>query len=76
MFQARGWPLGEARITIEVQNRLGGCLVRMIEEAVSGPGSFVPPALMDLPLRIRNDEALQRLAWLAEGRLRDTVQPS
>ncbi|WP_423923305.1 SRPBCC family protein [Frigoribacterium sp. 2-23] len=76
VFQARGWPLGEARITLEVQNRLGGCLVRMTEEAVSGPGSVLPSALLDLPLRFRNDEALQRLAWLAEGRLRDTVQPS
>ncbi|GAB2968102.1 SRPBCC family protein [Frigoribacterium salinisoli] len=71
---ARGWPLGEARVTIDVQDRAGGCLVRLREDAVSGPGALVPRPVADLALRLRNHEALQRLAWLAEGRQR-TVRP-
>ena len=71
---ARGWPLGEARVTLDVQGRAGGCLVRMGEDAVSGPGALVPRPLMDPLIHVRNREALRRLAWLAEGRQR-TVRP-
>jgi len=71
---ARGWPFGEARVTLEVRDHRGGCLVRMTEDAVSGPGALVPRPVMDLPMRLRNHEALRRLAWLAEGRQR-TVRP-
>ena len=71
---ARGWPFGEARVALEVRDRRGGCLVRMTEDAVSGPGALVPRPVMDLPMRLRNHEALRRLAWLAEGRQR-TVRP-
>lgn len=70
-FVARGWPLGEADVIIEVRERSGGCFVTMIEYASSGPGTFVPAPLMKLLLDIRNREALQRLAWLAEGRAGD-----
>jgi len=74
VFLARGWPAGEARVGIDVSDRAGGCYVTMTEEAVSGPGSLLPDAVLDVPLTWRNHEALRRLAWLAEGRLRDTVQ--
>lgn len=67
-FIARGWPLGEADVSIDVQERSGGCFVRMTEFARSGPGTLVPEPLMTLLLDVRNREALQRLAWLAEGR--------
>jgi hypothetical protein len=66
-FIARGWPLGEADVIIEVQDRSGGCFVTMTEYAVSGPGTLVPGFVMKLLLDVRNREALQRLAWLAEG---------
>ncbi|GAA4266906.1 SRPBCC family protein [Frondihabitans peucedani] len=66
-FVARGWPLGEADVTIEVQDRSGGCFVTMTEYARSGPGTLVPPLLMEPVLNVRNREALQRLAWLVEG---------
>jgi hypothetical protein len=75
-FIARGWPIGEAHVTIDVQNRAGGCFVTLDEYAESGPGVLVPAPLMDGLLHVRNVETLQRLAWLAEGRLRDTVAPS
>jgi hypothetical protein len=68
-LQARGWPLGEARIRIEViPDPAGGCTVRMAEDAVRGPGTLVPKPLRDLVLVPRNVETLRRLILLAEGR--------
>jgi hypothetical protein len=66
VLTARGWPLGEARVTIDVKTHGDGCLVRIQEEAVSGPALLVRP-LVDLLLRWRNAETLHRLAYLAEG---------
>lgn len=63
---ARGWPLGEARVTIDVKPQGDGCLVKIQEEAVSGPAVLVSP-LIDLLLLWRNAETLHRLAYLAEG---------
>ncbi|HET8928423.1 MAG TPA: SRPBCC family protein [Microbacterium sp.] len=63
---ARGWPLGEARVTIDVKAHGDGCLVKIQEEAVSGPAVLVHP-LVDLVLLWRNAETLHRLAYLAEG---------
>jgi len=67
VMRAKGWPIGEARVVIEVKPRGDDSVVRIQEEAVSGPGRFVPPPLMDLALHWRNEETLQRLAYLAEG---------
>lgn len=69
-LRAKGWPLGEAHVVIEVKPRGDGCVVRIQEEAVEGPGSWVPRFLTEPVLRIRNAETLQRLAYLAEGRHR------
>jgi hypothetical protein len=69
-LQARGWPLGEARVRIEVVPDAGGqgCTVRLTEDAVRGPGTLVPKPLRDAMLVPRNVETLKRLALLAEGR--------
>lgn len=67
VLQARGWPIGEARITLDVKPRGEGCVVRLQEYAAEGPGSFIPQPLLDLPLLWRNAETLRRLAYLAEG---------
>jgi len=67
-FQARGWPIGEAEVTLDIKLRSAGCIVRMHEDAAKGPGRLVPKPFRDVGLLIRNREALQRLAWLAEGR--------
>ncbi len=69
-LQARGWPLGEARIRIEVLPDADGvgCTVRMTEDAVRGPGTLMPKPLRDAVLVPRNVETLKRLALLAEGR--------
>lgn len=63
---ARGWPMGEARVTIEVKPRASGCVVRISEHAVAGPGAWAD-AVVDPLLRWRNSETLHRLALLAEG---------
>jgi hypothetical protein len=70
-MRAKGWPIGEARVTIDVRRHGSGCLVRIQEEAVDGPGSWVPRVLIDPVLYVRNRETLRRLAFVAEGRQRD-----
>ncbi|QEW00530.1 SRPBCC family protein [Microbacterium caowuchunii] len=76
VLRARGWPVGEARVTIDVKPWRDGSLVRIQEEAVAGPGRFVPQPLMDLPLHWRNTETLHRLAYLAEGMAHARPRPS
>jgi len=67
VIRPKGWPIGEARVTIDVKPRADGCVVRIQEEAIAGPGRLVPAWLMDLALHWRNRETLHRLAYLAEG---------
>ena len=67
MLKARGWPIGEAHVSIDVQDHQNGCLVRMTEDVVAGPARLVPTTLSDLAIRYRNSETLRRLAYLAEG---------
>ncbi|MDQ7877406.1 hypothetical protein Q9R08_05380 [Microbacterium sp. QXD-8] len=73
VMRARGWPIGEARVTIDVKPRGHECVVRIQEEAIAGPGRFVPQQLLDVPLHWRNNETLHRLAYLAEGRAADRL---
>lgn len=68
VIQPSGWPMGEARVTLEVKPRGSGCVVRITEKAVKGPGALIPPAILDVGLHIRNIETLRRLAYIAEGR--------
>jgi hypothetical protein len=67
VLQARGWPVGEAKVTLDVKPFRGGSLVRIEEHAASGPATLAPKPLMDLLIQWRNAETLQRLAYLAEG---------
>lgn len=67
VMTARGWPIGEARVTMDVKPFGDGCLVRIQEEAVRGPAKAIPRALADVLLQWRNAETLHRLAYLAEG---------
>lgn len=76
VMRPKGWPIGEARVIIDVKPRGDGCIVRIQEEAVAGPGRFVPRPLLDLVLSWRNRETLHRLAYLAEGKATATSQPS
>ena len=64
---ARGWPMGVARVHLEVTPSGDDCIVEIREEAVSGPASLVR-GLLDPVLWWRNTETLRRLAFVAEGR--------
>jgi hypothetical protein len=68
VVQAKGWPLGEARVTLDVKPRRDGCVVRIEEWAAKGPGRLIPRPLESVALHIRNTETLRRLAFIAEHR--------
>ncbi|MEN0022389.1 MAG: SRPBCC family protein [Microbacterium sp.] len=70
VMRAKGWPIGEARVTIRVRTYDSGCMVRIDEEPVNGPATLLPGFLTTPLLRWRNSETLHRLAYLAEGRAR------
>ncbi len=65
---ARGWPLGEAKVVITLED-LGDpqCRVTIAEDAVRGPGKVVPKALRDPLIAGRNRETLKRLELMAAG---------
>jgi Polyketide cyclase / dehydrase and lipid transport len=65
---ARGWPLGEAKVDVTMEDVPGGCQVSITEDAIRGPGLAVPKLLRDPTIRIRNQETLKRLQFLAEGK--------
>ena len=72
VLTARGWPLGEARVEIEiVPDGPGSCTVSIAEDASKGPGTVVPMPVRQLGILPRNREALRRLAYIAEGRHRE-----
>ncbi len=68
VMRAKGWPIGEARVTLRVRSYDGGTMVRIDEEPVNGPATLLPGLLTAPLLRWRNSETLHRLAYLAEGR--------
>jgi hypothetical protein len=64
---ARGWPIGEAKVVITLEDLGEQCRVTMMEDAVRGPGLAVPKALRDPVITVRNRETLQRLELMAAG---------
>lgn len=68
VLRARGWPVGEARVTLRARTIPTGCQVRIDEEPVKGPATLLPRFLTTPMLRWRNAETLHRLGYLAEGR--------
>lgn len=67
-LQAKGWPAGEAQVRIEVTATAGGCTITISEDVTAGPARFIPGPLRRTLIGWRNQESLQRLAFLAEGR--------
>lgn len=67
VIRARGWPIGEARVTLRVRSYDGGSMARIDEEPVRGPATLLPALVTTPLLRFRNAETLHRLAYLAEG---------
>jgi uncharacterized protein YndB with AHSA1/START domain len=69
VLQARGWPVGEATVDVRIEPLPPGrSLVTIFEDASKGPGRYVPAPLRAVAVRLRNREALRRLAFVAEGR--------
>lgn len=66
-MRARGWPIGEASIVIDVKPRGDGCVVRIVEDAADGPGLLLPKLVRDMLIHGRNIETLRRLTHLSEG---------
>ncbi len=67
-LRARAWPAGEAAVTLRLSPIGGHTEVTIEEDAVSGPGTLVPSLVRVPSLRWRNEEALKRLAYIAERR--------
>ena len=68
-LDARLWPLGTARIRLELTEVEPGVTeVRMTERAVRGPARFVPHVVQALLLVPRNRESLRRLAAMVVGK--------
>ncbi len=67
VFKARGWPLGSARVEMEVEPRVDGCLIRITENVQAGPGLLILKPIRDGMIYLRNTETLNRLRYLAEG---------
>jgi Polyketide cyclase / dehydrase and lipid transport len=68
ILNARGWPAGEARVEITIDSGPTGCVVRIEEDATSGPAALIPKQVRQSAIGLRNRESLRRLAYLAEGR--------
>jgi len=66
--RARGWPVGEAEVRLTLTAQGAGTLVDIEEDAVAGPGSYVPSLLRHPAIKVRNVETLRRLAFIAEHR--------
>lgn len=64
---ARGWPMGEAKVDITLEELGDGCKVTIAEDAIRGPGKLVPAFLRDPLISARNRETLRRLELMAVG---------
>ena len=67
-LRAKGWPMGEASVTITLEPEAVHTRVVIVEDAVEGPGVLVPGPVRGPMIAWRNVESLRRLAFLAEGR--------
>lgn len=71
LLRGRGWPTGEVEIHLLLDATAdGGCEITMREDVVAGPARLLPPPVRAALLHPRNQESLQRLAYLAERRSR------
>jgi hypothetical protein len=68
VLEARGWPVGKARVDITVKPDGDGSLVSIDEDVTDGPAKLVPEPVRIAGIDMRNRETLRRLAYLAEGR--------
>lgn len=72
-LRARAWPMGVAEVLLTITPDGDRTQVAIHEDAVSGPGTYVPRPVRHVGLAWRNTETLRRLALLVEGRARRGV---
>jgi hypothetical protein len=71
VLEAKGWPLGSARVVLTVEPEgPTGSLVTLVEDASRGPATLLPKPARQAVMLKRNTETLRRLAYLAEGQAR------
>ncbi len=69
VLTARGWPAGQARITLRLEPvDAGTTAVTLEEDATAGPALAVPGPVRRRLMDLRNAETLHRLDLLAVGR--------
>jgi hypothetical protein len=76
VLEARGWPIGKARVEITVEADGEGARVSIAEDATGGPARLVPEPIRQPTIDFRNRETLRRLAYIAEGRQDDQADIS
>ena len=69
-LEAKARPIGRAVVEITLEPQGEGTLIRIREDAVSGPARLAPQAVRQAGITMRNRETLRRLALLAERRTR------
>lgn len=68
-LKAHSWPAGAAEVLITtVATGVGTTEISIREDASDGPGTVVPRALRQVAIAHRNREAMDRLAFVVEGR--------
>ena len=67
-LRAKGWPMGEAVVSITLEPEDVRTGVAIVEDVVKGPGTLMPEPVRGPMIAWRNVESLRRLAFLAEGR--------
>ncbi len=67
VLEARGWPIGQAHIEIQLSPSATGCVISIAEDADAGLAKLltIEPVRRVL-IQARNQETLRRLAYLAE----------
>ena len=71
VLKARAWPAGSAKVVLHLSPVGAETEVTIEEDVLEGPGQLMPKPLRDAQLHWRNDEALQRLAFVVERRDKD-----
>ena len=67
-LRARTWPAGSAEVVIRLSAAGAETDVSIEEDVAHGPARLVPSVVRNVGLKFRNDETLQRLAYVVENR--------
>lgn len=74
-LRVAAWPAGAGRVRIVCDEEGDQTRVTMFEESISGPAKLIPAPVESIALRLRNEETLKRLAYLAESGARSKNGP-